>query len=141
MTITYTPIEPKTEPRKFNDIVEYRGEKASSGSKRSRVEGVDTLNSDPGPDGSSPVARYKWRGKGLLMIASSRWQVIGFGPGWAVTFFEKTLFTPAGLDIYSRDDKGLPGELLQEIIQKTKNVSGDVGKLAEGLFEVQRSKT
>lgn len=59
------------------------------------------------------------------MIASSKWQLLGYGPPgagesaqaedspeWAVTFFEKTLFTPAGLDIYARTEQGLPDDLV-----------------------------
>ena len=92
--------------------------------------------------------RYKWRGKGWLMIASSRWQLLGCSadpsPGgagaWAVTYFEKTLFTPAGLDIYARTADGLPADVVAEIIAKAKGLGGEVAKLAEGFFEVERSK-
>ncbi len=75
------------------------------------------------------------------MISSSKWQVLGYGKeqGWAVTFFEKTLFTPAGLDIYSRDGTGLSEEVLKEIIEKTKAVGGEVGRLAGAFFEVHRT--
>lgn len=91
--------------------------------------------------------RYKWRGKGWLAIASSRWQLLGCSmdpsPGsagaWAVTYFERTLFTPAGLDIYARTADGLPADVVAEIIMKTKGLGGDVAKLAEGFFEVERS--
>lgn len=76
--------------------------------------------------------------QGWLVIASSKWQVLGYGDGWAVTFFAKTLFTPAGLDVYSRDGNGISEELFQEILSKTKALGGEVGKLAETLFEVKR---
>ena len=96
----------------------------------------------------SAQTRYKWRGKGWLVIASSRWQLLGCSadpsPGnagaWAVTYFEKTLFTPAGLDIYARTADGLPADVVAEIIAKAKGLGGDVAKLAEGFFEVERSK-
>ena len=45
--------------------------------------------------------------KGWLMIASSKWQVLGYGEGWAITYFAKTLFTPAGIDIYIRAEQGI----------------------------------
>ncbi|KAI1796471.1 hypothetical protein LXA43DRAFT_621085 [Ganoderma leucocontextum] len=91
--------------------------------------------------------RYKWRGKGWLAVASSRWQLLGCSadasPGgtgaWAVTYFEKTLFTPAGLDIYARTADGLPADVVAEIIAKAQGLGGDVEKLAEGFFEVERS--
>ena len=75
------------------------------------------------------------------MIASSKWQVLGYDldEGWAVTYFAKTFFTPAGIDIYSRAaEQGLRSELCREIITKTKALGGQVGKLAESLFEVKR---
>lgn len=76
--------------------------------------------------------------QGWLMIASSKWQVLGYGDGWAVTYFSKTLFTPAGIDIYSRDESGLSKDLFDEVLSKTKDLGGDVGKLAESIFEVKR---
>ena len=57
-----------------------------------------------------------------------------------MTYFEKTIFTPAGLDIYARDAAGLSEDLAQEIIEKTKMLGGEVGKLAEKFFAVERSK-
>lgn len=78
------------------------------------------------------------------MIASSRWQILGFGgegdsPAWALTYFEKTLFTPAGLDIYARTSDGLPAELVNNIFDNIRALGGDTAKLAEQFFEVKRS--
>jgi len=74
------------------------------------------------------------------MIASSKWQVLGYDldEGWVVTYFAKTLFTPAGIDIYSRTEQGPSQELCEEIIAKTRGHGGEVGKLAKSLFEVSR---
>lgn len=72
------------------------------------------------------------------MIASSKWQVLGYGDGWAVTYFAATLFTPAGIDIYSRTEEGISRELYEEIFEKIKALDGDLQKLAESLFEVKR---
>lgn len=74
------------------------------------------------------------------MIASSKWQVLGYDldEGWVVTYFAKTLFTPAGIDIYSRTKQGLSQELCEEIIAKTRGLGGEVGELAKSLFEVRR---
>lgn len=78
------------------------------------------------------------------MIASSHWEVLGWGDlegegQWAVTYFAKTLFTPAGIDIYAREKNGLPGEVVEGI----KSALGGIGdeavkKLAEEVFEVKR---
>lgn len=81
------------------------------------------------------------------MIASSYWQFLGYGgggeedegEGWAVTYFQKTLFTPAGIDIYSRRKEGLGAEMLQGIkVALGENESEEIRELAKVLFEVKR---
>ncbi|KAI0330143.1 hypothetical protein GY45DRAFT_1251435 [Cubamyces sp. BRFM 1775] len=157
VTITYTrkPRSNDGSSVQFDDVVEYRSKSGSASSKRSSIVGVDTLLPPHKPNrrpeesqGAAPAqTRYKWRGKGLLMIASSRWQVLGCSrdpspdntAAWAVTYFEKTLFTPPGLDIYARTAEGLPDGLVEEIIAKAKALGGDVGLLAKTFFEVERS--
>jgi hypothetical protein len=74
------------------------------------IRGVDT------PDGEGAWA---WRGKGLLKIASSNWEVLGWGEKgaerWVVTWFAPSLFTPAGVDIYSSRKEGVSVGLYAEI--------------------------
>ncbi|CUA74098.1 hypothetical protein RSOLAG22IIIB_10986 [Rhizoctonia solani] len=141
VTITYSRIQasPSSDIVKFDDIVEYRS-RASPGSAKSRVVGVDTLVVTPhsAPEGYKSGVSYHWRGKGWLMIATSNWQVLGYNPdlGWAVTYFSKTLFTPAGLDVYVRDPSSVGEEIVKDILEATKNVGGEIGKLAEGFFEI-----
>jgi len=76
------------------------------------IRGVDT------PDGEGAWA---WRGKGLLRIASSRWEVLGWGERdgerWVVTWFAPSLFTPAGVDVYSGRREGI-SEGLFEVVEK-----------------------
>lgn len=81
------------------------------------------------------------------MIASSHWQFLGYGgggeggeeEGWAVTYFQKTLFTPAGIDIYSRRKEGLGAEVLEGITATLgENESEEIRELAKVLFEVKR---
>ncbi|CAE6468704.1 unnamed protein product [Rhizoctonia solani] len=141
VTITYSGLDISTSSDivKFDDIVEYRS-RASPGSAKSRVVGVDKLAAKPhgAPPNYASGASYHWRGKGWLMIVTSNWQVLGYDPdlGWAVTYFSKTLFTPAGLDVYVRDPININKEMMDEILETTKKVGGEVGKLAEGFFEV-----
>lgn len=129
VTITYKSLPNNAEV--LDDLVEYQ---PLNSNKRKRVEGVDT------PDAST-VAAYSWRGRGFLKIASSHWQVLGYGEeegGWAVTYFAKTLFTPAGVDIYARKKEGLSAELLGKIRAEMGAVeSVDVKKLAELIFEIR----
>lgn len=59
---------------------------------------------------------FTWKGKGLLFIARSKWEVklIDTEEGWAVIYFSKTLFTPAGVDIISRKPT-ISAEILKKI--------------------------
>ncbi|EOD46319.1 hypothetical protein UCRNP2_6942 [Neofusicoccum parvum UCRNP2] len=147
VSITYTPL-PDSSPPKIDDLVEYQGLDAD---KLKTVHGVDT----PVPDAHGWA--WDWRGKGWLVIASSRWEVLGYGDEdeasrdagaaqtqaanqrqWVVTYFAKTLFTPAGIDLYSRHKDGLRSGTV-EAIKKALAGMEDEGmrKLAEGLFEVK----
>ena len=57
---------------------------------------------------------------------------------WAVTYFAKTLFTPAGIDVYSRDPGGLGDEKVEQIKEAlVKSEDEAVKKLADSLFEVE----
>lgn len=64
--------------------------------------------------------------------------MLGYSDEWAVTFFSKTLFTPAGIDIYTRSEQGMDEEIYREIINGLKAVGGDVAKIAEGMFPIKR---
>jgi hypothetical protein len=78
---------------------------------------------------------YHWRGKGWLMIASSKWEILGYGDEQG-TYFAKTLFTPAGVDFYSRNGSLKP-ETVEEIKSALARLDGDVKTLAETVFEVK----
>lgn len=76
------------------------------------IKGIDT------PDGDGA---WNWRGKGWLKVASSHWEVLGWGEvegeRWVVTWFAPSLFTPAGLDIYSSRKEGLSEGLYGKIMK------------------------
>ena len=140
VTITYKtlPPTPGSTPQETTDrldsTVSYQ---PLTSDKLKTVHGVETAS---GKD----TGAWDWRGKGWLMIASSHWEVLGWGDlegegQWAVTYFAKTLFTPAGIDIYAREKNGLPGEVVEGI----KSALGGIGdeavkKLAGEVFEVKR---
>ncbi|KAH6713575.1 hypothetical protein BKA61DRAFT_606008 [Leptodontidium sp. MPI-SDFR-AT-0119] len=97
------------------------------------IRGIDTPDSSV-PDGGA----WNWRGKGWLRIASSHWEVLGWGEyegeKWVVTWFEKSLFTPAGVDVYS-ERKGGVSKGLEEEVRRCIERGGagrDVGALCEG---------
>lgn len=79
------------------------------------------------------------RHQGWLKITSSKWQVLGFQDDVAVTYFAKTLFTPAGIDIYSRSREGVNKEAYESIVQQIKGHGNELEKLALDLFEIERS--
>lgn len=87
---------------------------------------VKSINGYDHPDKKKSNA-FTWRGKGWLVIAKSNWEVrlIDEEEGWAVICFSKTLFTPEGVDVISRDKKMSP-EKLQHI--KNKMMQDDVLK-------------
>lgn len=129
VVITYTLLD--SPPGAIDDLVEYS---PINSDKKKSVKGVDK------PD-SKVEAAYNWRGNGWLKIASSHWEVLGHGleeEGWVVTFFEKTLFTPAGIDIYSRRKGGLSESLINSIRAEMKKID-DPGfqQQADQIFEIR----
>ncbi|KAI1382808.1 uncharacterized protein F4822DRAFT_97589 [Hypoxylon trugodes] len=138
--ITYKPYKDPSSATNDN-LVEYEKSNGKGGVKS--VEGIEK------PDKSIPAA-WNWRGKGLLAIASSHWEVLGWGERplpttgdgegneaeggkterWAVTWFAPTLFTQEGVDIYSDLKEGLSKETADEIIKALKELK-DAPKVVE----------
>lgn len=175
VVITYTPLPNSGSAggnghvggTHLDDVVTYQALDKSNGAKTSTVRGVDkptvtaeTQNRgvghhiDTAPPPALPSGEelaslgYTWRGKGWLMIASSKWEILGYGeeeggaggPGavtnqWVVTYFAKTLFTPAGIDFYSRKGR-LRKSTVEGIKKSIRGLGGEVEKLGEGIFEV-----
>ncbi len=105
-TFNYTLTEKKGE-QVLLDEVKY----TKNGKQRSILgyDHADTKNDQA----------FIWRGKGLLSIAKSKWQVVMIDEkeGWAVIHFSKTLFTPEGVDIISREPR-LGKDKLEEIKER-----------------------
>ncbi|EDU41483.1 hypothetical protein PtrSN002B_009339 [Pyrenophora tritici-repentis] len=143
--ITYNAI-PSTSPAQIDDLVTYQN---LTSDKVKTVKGVDKPFEVPNTeaageaDGSEKASLgYNWRGKGLLMIATSKWEILGYGDeegtgnSWVVTYFAKTLFTPAGIDFYSRKGALAP-QTIEDIKTGLKGLGGDLANLAENIFEVK----
>ncbi|KAL3475617.1 hypothetical protein BJX99DRAFT_229294 [Aspergillus californicus] len=136
VNITYELLPPdSSNVTKIDDLVSYQ---ALNSDKVKTIHGVDTPN--PGNQGA-----WDWRGKGWLMIASSHWECLGFGHTegnnqFMVTYFAKTLFTPAGIDIYSRNKEGLPQVTVNEIL-KALNELGveELTELASNIFQIPQN--
>jgi hypothetical protein len=82
------------------------------------------------PDGANG---YIWRGKGLLSLLKSEWEIVFADPlgHWAVSWFEKTLFTPEGIDIISRTPT-LPQQTIDDI-KRLMIADSDMAKLIDTL--------
>lgn len=136
--IKYTTLPVQGDaPADFDDLVEY---KKLAGGTDSTVHGVSKAVNVPE---LGPGWAYSWRGKGLLVIASSQWEILGWGEdagagsSWVVTYFGKTLFTPAGLDIYSRAKDGLSEGIVTSIkAELAKLDDPSLKSLADSVFEV-----
>ncbi|WPH03173.1 Hypothetical protein R9X50_00604900 [Acrodontium crateriforme] len=141
--IQYTPLQPSTSALskentdRIDDRVTYQ---ALGSTKLQTISGVDTLAEESGEGRSE----WNWRGNGLLRIASSHWEILGWGDEegtgnkWVVTCFAQTLFTPAGLDVYSQSPKGIQKETLQSIKAALAATGDDsISTMASTLFEVQ----
>jgi hypothetical protein len=140
--ITYTVLAPSIpdaspdQTDRLDDVVSYQG---LDSDKLHTVHGVDKAS---GGIGVTDV--WDWRGKGWLMIASSHWEVLGWADkgadqdSWVVTYFAKTLFTPAGIDFYSRRKEGLSEQTVQDIKAALGRVDNeDVRRLSSEVFEVK----
>lgn len=64
------------------------------------IEGTDT----------QAGTHFTWRGTGLLVFFVSEWDVAAIDPAgaWAVISFSRTLATPEGVDVITRDPKPPP---------------------------------
>lgn len=81
----------------------------TKGGKETSIEGFDKPINDTG-------ARYSWRGNGLLWLLESKWQVLYFDreKQLMITHFDKTIFTPSGMDVISRK-KQLSDNEIEEV--------------------------
>lgn len=110
---------------KLDDTVESEPTEKTLMPQPKAIRGVDT----PVP---GVQAAWKWRGRGWLVVASSYWEVLGWGERevdsgdrdgnggekekWVVTWFAPSMFTPAGVDIYSDRKEGGSEGLVKEIL-------------------------
>ncbi|KAK4205690.1 hypothetical protein QBC40DRAFT_1327 [Triangularia verruculosa] len=126
--ITYSPLPSPTSssPQKISDLVEYE---PLDGSSLKNVRGVDTSST------TTSLAAWDWRGSGFLFFVTSHWEILGFGEvpetgeRWVVTWFQKTLFTAEGVDVYSDRPEGPSEEIKKQILEGLNAMEGGVGEL------------
>ena len=139
--IHYTPLEPsspsikKENTDRLDDLVTYQ---SLNSEKITTLHGVNKASSD------DSRGEWDWRGKGWLKIAGSHWEVLGWGEEletankWVVIMFAKTLFTPAGMDMFSKDRNGLQPGTIEDVKKALAEVDDeDVKKMSGNMFEVK----
>lgn len=161
ITITYTPgpathtpshakLETTQGTDRLDDVVEYQN---ATGDKIKEVRGRNVAGADYADENATSAATaaataeeadgsgWDWRGKGIIAAAYSTWSIIGWGEEggnkWMVTYFRKTVFTPAAVQMYSWNEGGLD-EVLVEKLKRCLNDNGsaEVRKLGAALYRV-----
>ena len=124
VTFNYTP-EQKDGKDVLLDEVKYL-----KGGKDKSITGYDYPEDD---------TKFTWKGKGLLGILSSNWQLewISHTQDCIIISFEKTLLTPAGVDILTRSDT--PNEQILYEAKQIIKMNDRLRKVAEGLFRINGS--
>jgi hypothetical protein len=126
----------------LDDHVEYQKEGKD---KVSHIHGVSRPVDVKGIDHG---LAYSWRGKGMLTLITSNWEILGYGTDtdagepndWVVTFFCKTLFTPAGIDIYTRRSASLSETALTAVKASLEKLGdGAFTTIVKSMFEVPRT--
>jgi hypothetical protein len=142
--ITYSKLRPSASSTPMpilDDRVQYQ--KLGS-SKTHMIHGVDKpIEVNGAPSGST----FKWRGAALLAFAYSDWEILGWGTDnegdvsndWIVTSFSKTMFTPAGIDIYTRSTNRLSPTTLAKIKSVLEGLADEVwDQRVKEIYEVPR---
>lgn len=132
--LNYKLLEPAADgSARLEDRAEYQ---ALTSDKVKTIHGVDTATGNTGS--------WDWRGNGWLKVAgTSHWEILGYGDleggnSWALTYFSKTLFTAAGMDIISRNKGGLPAEVVEQIRKSLETLEDeDLKKIAASLVDVK----
>lgn len=146
--------------RTCKSVVEYHSSLTNQpSSEKKRIEGLNRpikLEDQDGGRVEEQMVQWRWRGKGMLKLLKSDWQILGYhfsststtsgqredSPDWVVTFFHKTLFTPAGIDVYSKSPDALSDQLKLQLIQTLRNhTSRVVSDLADLMFEIHHDRS
>lgn len=85
-SITYSIIQ--SYPLRIHDEVTYQ-----TRNKSKSIVGYDTLDNN----------QFNWRGKGILKLFSSKWDIIYIDDEVLIINFSATLATPSGMDILLRN--------------------------------------
>ncbi|WMX12926.1 lipocalin family protein [Aureispira sp. CCB-E] len=123
-TFNYT-LQEKKGQKGLLDIVQYQ-----QNGKTKSIKGYDTVL-------DANNRKFMWRGKGLLAMLTSKWEILHLAPdqSWAIIYFQKTLFTPNGYDVISRQKKlSLAQEQAIDTQLKQLNISTNLVTIQQSLL-------
>ncbi len=113
-------IEKKEGKEGLKDMVAYQKKK-----KVKEIEGFDKALDESN-------TKFEWRGKGILGLFKSKWEILYFGNDFAIIHFEKTLFTAEGYDVISRQKNPSPAILnLMDAALKELNISKELALIKQ----------
>ena len=135
--LTYTLLAgpEQGDPPLIDDLVEYQ---SLSASKLQSVRGTDT------PSRANPGA-WIWRGNGWLKFVTSQWEILGHGEvdgagQWMVVYAQKSVFTPAVINVYTRRKEGLPAPMRKTIEAAFEELGHeDLRALVQSMYSVPQS--
>lgn len=107
-TFTYT-VQNKSNGLGLKDVVSYM-----KNGKEKYIIGFDTPTDEQ-------AMSFVWRGKGLLCLFKSKWEILYKNEFWTVIHFQKTLFTAEGYDVISRQ-KHMDANMIKSIHLKLKEL-------------------
>lgn len=109
-SLNYSLIKKENETILFDEVLYTKNNKIKS------IKGYDI------PQNKNNTS-FKWKGKGILALLSSKWKFVylNLENEWAIIFFEKTLFTPKGYDVISKN-KTMESSILTDIDSKLKKL-------------------
>lgn len=105
--------------------------------------GVHTMRGTDSPCPGKP-GEWTWRGNGWLKFVTSHWQILGFGElkegdQWTVVFAQKSIFSPAVINVYTRRKNGLEEGKLRELKRILREMGDEKwGNLAESMYDVKQ---
>lgn len=134
--LTFTPRASISQPyHLIDDLITYQ---SLSSSKLQKIQGTDT------PSQANPWA-WTWRGNGWLKLVTSHWEILGHGElqdhgQWIMVHAQKSVFTPAVINVYTRKKEGLP-EAMRKGIEVAVGEFGheDLQALMRGLYSVPQN--
>lgn len=140
VVVTYTALPSKSHSARpqLDDLITYQ---TLESRKSQTMHGTDTPS-------AAGLGSWTWRGNGWLKFVTSQWEILGYEAleregkegSWLVVLAQKSLFTPAVLNVCTRGKDGLESERLEAVKVALKGLEHEELKvLVDGLYEVSHN--